>query len=106
MKQLIYYPDHDSTESLERLPIRLRETEGAASFHSIFPHSWVLIIQIVEDRGLNKLGHTITELGEIVGGQGLQSQGYQGGLLVLYLGVLLSFFGRLSHTGGNCGTLD
>ena len=74
MKQLIDYPDHDSTESLERLPVRLRETERAAGFHSILSHGWVLIIEVVEDRSLNELGHAITELCEIVGCQGLQSQ--------------------------------
>ena len=106
MQQLIDYPDHDCPESLERLPIGLRETERAAGFHSILSHSWILIIKIVEDGGLYELSHTITELGKIVGGQGLQSQGDQGGLLVLYLGVLISFFGWLSHARGNSGTLD
>jgi hypothetical protein len=67
----------------------LREGEAATSLDCVLPHSGVLVIEVVKDRVLDEQGHTITELGEVVAGKGLESQCYEECLLILDLLVLL-----------------
>ena len=70
MEELVDDAFHGEADAL----LVLGEGERAAGLHGFFAHLWIIIIQIVNDRLLNKVHDAHAELRKIVVSQRLYSQ--------------------------------